>query len=196
VKARGKSMPTLEYDLGYLQAACSILGDYLLSADLYWSIGNSPRRGEPPYPSLTLGGVLLAQARAHARPASGRLNEQIAQADEQINAVRQRWRSAWGRKAARDFHARLNLWRDFLEEYRQNPEANLDRYAYEVSRRVMSHLLESEAGEIPKAEIELLVGLDRLLRIVLIPGGFVWEKKLAPGFPQEVYWYLYGKLKG
>src|SRR3990172_5406180 len=148
-------MPTLKYDLGYLRAALTVLDDYLLSADLYWSIGNSPPRGEPPYPSLTLGGVLLAQARAHAHPASGILVGQLAQADEQIKAVRGRWRSAWGRKARRDFHARLNLWRDFLEEYRQNPKANLDRYAYEVRRRAMSHLLYSEADEIPQAEIEL-----------------------------------------
>ena len=189
-------MPTLEYDLGYLRAALTVLDDYLLSADLYWSIGNRPPRGEPPYPSLTLGGVLLAQARAHAHPASGNLVGQLAQADEQINAVRGRWRSAWGRKARRDFHARLNLWRDFLEEYRQKPEAHLDRYAYEVRRRVMLHRLEPEAGEIPKAEVELLAGLDRLLRIVLIPGGFVWEQELSPGFPEEPYWYLYGRLKG
>lgn len=196
MKAGGKSMPTLEYDLGYLRAALTMLDDYLLSNDLYWSIGNSPPRGEPPYPSLTLGGVLLAQARAHAHPRPGNLIEQIASADEQLNAVRGRWRSAWGRKAGRDFHARLNLWRDFLEEYRQNPEANLDRYAYEVRRRAMLHLLESGAGEIPKAEQELMAGLDRLLRIALIPGDFVWEVELAAGFPEETYWYLYGRLKG
>src|SRR3989304_5754201 len=84
-------MPTLEYDLGYLRAALTVLDDYLLSADLYWSIGNSPPRGEPPYPSLTLGGVLLAQARAHAHRASGNLVEQIASIHEQINAVRGCW---------------------------------------------------------------------------------------------------------
>ena len=90
MKARCNNMPTLEYDLGYLRAALTVLDDYLLSADLYWSIGNSPPRGEPPYPSLTLGGVLLAQARAHAHRASGNLVEQIASTDEQINAVRGR----------------------------------------------------------------------------------------------------------
>ena len=189
-------MPTLEYDLGYLRAALPMLDDYLLSADLYWSIGGSPPRGESPFPSLTLGGVLLAQARAHAHPAPGNLVEQIARADEQINAVRRRWRSAWGRKAGRDFHARLNLWRDFLEEYRQNSEANLDRYAYEVRRRVMLGLLEKEADEIPLAELDLLAGLDRLLRIAIVRGHFVWQKELASGFPEETYWYLYGKLKG
>ena len=189
-------MPTLEYDLGYLRVALTMLDDYLLSNDLYWSIGTSPPSGKPAYPSLTLGGLLLTQARAHAHPSPGKLIEQIALADEQLNAVRGRWRSAWGRKAARDYHARLNLWRDFLEEYRQNPEANLDRYAYEVRRRVMLGLLDKEADEIPQAEVELLAGLDRLLRIVLIPGGFVWQKELASGFPEEPYWYLYGRLKG
>src|SRR4030067_3090403 len=144
-------MPTLEYDLGYLRAALTVLDDYLLSADLYWSIGDNPPRGEPPYPSLTLGGVLLAQARLHAHPSPGELIEQIALADEQLNAVRGRWRSAWGREAARDFHARLTLWRDFLEEYRQMPEANLDRYAYEGRRRGGVGLLDKKADETPPA---------------------------------------------
>lgn len=189
-------MQILEYELGYLEAALDTLEDYLLSADLYWSIGDKPPKGETPYPSLTLGGVLLAQARARAHPGSESLKEQLAQVDEQIDALRGRWRSAWERKVGYEFHARLSLWRDFVEEYRKNPQANRDRYAYEVRRRVMLHLLGAEAGEVPPVERELLASLDLVLRVDIIPGGFVWEQELAPGFPKETYWYLYGKLKG
>ncbi len=189
-------MQTLQYDLGYLRAALSILEEYLLSTELYWLIGGSPPSGEPAYPSLTLGGVLLAQSRVHAHPATNEVAEQVTLIDEQIHTLRGHWRSAWEHKAEHEFHARLNLWRDFLEEYRKNPDANLDRYAYEVGRRVMLELLKPEAGAIPRAELELYTGLDGLLRAVLIPGAFIWEQELAPGFPKTIYWYLYGRLKG
>lgn len=60
-------MPSAEYDLGYLKAGISALENYLLSNDLYWPVGASSPSGEPAYPRLTLGGLLLAQKRAHAR---------------------------------------------------------------------------------------------------------------------------------
>jgi hypothetical protein len=44
------------------------------------------------------------------------------------------------------------------------------------------------------AEVDLLNGLDTLLRAVIVPGEFVWDSVLAPSFPQETYWYLYGQV--
>jgi hypothetical protein len=189
-------MPTTEYDLGYLRAGLAALENYLLSKELYWALGAGAPSGEPAYPPLTLGGLLLALARLHARPLSMVERDQLARMEEQIDDVRSRWRVAWERKAAQDFRARLNLWRNFLEDYRQNPGADADRYAYEVRNRIMLHLLAPEASDIPPAETELLAGLDQLLRAVLVPGDFIWEKELAPGFPRNTYWYLYGTLKG
>ncbi|HEY5573072.1 MAG TPA: hypothetical protein VIK64_08690, partial [Anaerolineales bacterium] len=63
-------MPSAEYDLGYLRAAVAALEDYLMSNELYWPIGAASPAGEPDYPRLTLGGLLLAQKRAHARDLS------------------------------------------------------------------------------------------------------------------------------
>jgi hypothetical protein len=188
-------MPSAEYDLEYLRAIVEGLEDYLLSKELYWSLGVAAPRGEPAFPPLTLGGLLLAQARLHARDLAPGQRDQLVLLEERVDGIRSRWRVAWGRKAAHDFRARLNLWRDFLEEYRQNTQGNVDRYAYEVGRRVMLHLLAPEAESIPPTEAELLAGLDRLLRAVFVPGDFVWEAELAGGFPLEVYWYLYGQLK-
>jgi hypothetical protein len=115
--------------------------------------------------------------------------------EEQLDATRSRWRVAWEGKAAREFHARLNLWRDFLEEYRENPGNNADRYSYEVQRRVMLQLLSPDAVEAPPAEVQMFHGLDQLLRAVFIPGDFIWEPDLATGFPQETFWYLFGRLR-
>jgi len=188
-------MPSVEYDLGYLRAGLAALESYLLSKELYWNLGASSPRGEPAYPPLTLSGLLLSQARLHARSLDFSQRDELARIDEQMDEVRSRWRVAWDNKAAHDFRARLNLWRDFIEEYRERPEANADRYAYEVRLRVMLHLLASEASDIPVNETDLLAGLDRLLQAVFVPGDFIWEEELSSGFPRDTYWYLYGNLK-
>lgn len=112
-----------------------------------------------------------------------------------MDDVRDRWRVAWERKAGRGFQARLRLWNSFLEDYRENPNANADRYRYEVERRVMLHLLMDEAEAIPEAEMDLLKDLDKVVRSALAPGDFIWGPELENGFPQEPYWYLYGQFK-
>lgn len=188
-------MVSLEYDIGYLQAGVHALESYLLSGDLYRPIGTSPPAGELPYPSLTLSGLLLAQARLRSRSISLGDRSKQENLDAQLDEIHTRWRVAWDKKANREFRSRLNLWRDFLEEYRARPENNSNRYSYEVSRRVMLYLLKPEAAGVPQAELNMLEGLDRILKAVLLPGGFVWEPELEPGFPADPFWYLYGKLK-
>ena len=125
----------------------------------------------------------------------GDLRAELERLDQTLDDMRSHWRVAWEAKAAREFHARLNLWRDFLQEYRDHPENNADRYAYEVQRRAMLDLLAPDATGAPQAERDLLRSLDQLLRAVLVPGEFAWEPDMQGGFPQDEYWYLYGRLK-
>jgi hypothetical protein len=188
-------MPSAEHDLRYLEAGVDVLEDYLMSSDIFWPIGISAPSGERPYPQLTLGNLILSSARVHSRELNGTQRAKLAELDEQMGTIRTRWRVAWGRKAANEFRSRLNMWRNYLEEYRENPGGNYDRYAYEVRLRVVLHLLGVEAEDIPEAEISLLGGLDNLLQAVFVPGGFVWEPELASGFPPDPYWYLYGSLR-
>lgn len=184
-----------EYDLSFVSAALPLLEDYLLSKDMYWSLAVKPPAGYPPYPQLTLGGLLLALARLRARQLSSDQSAGLIRLERELEQIRSRWRVAWEKKSQRDFSSRLKMWRDFLEEYRVNPENNYDRYAYEVRKRVMLHLLAGEAGNLPEAELEWLAGLDKLLRAVFVSGDFIWAKDLYGGFPPETYWYLYGQLK-
>lgn len=188
-------MPSFEYDLRYLQAGADQLEAYLLAPDLYWSIGVGAPKGEPPYPQLTLGGLLLARQRLGATAQTPAQQSDLIRLERQLETLSHRWRTAWGKKARQDFHARLKLWRDFIEEYREKPAAHYDRYAYEVGRRAQLHLLAPEAIDLPPAELNALAGLDKLLRAVFIPGGFVWEASLASSFPPDTYWFLYGSLR-
>jgi len=188
-------MSGAESDLIYLQAGIKILEAYLLSQELYWSIQVNPPAGEPPFPSLTLGGILLAQARLSARFLPNHLQAKRDKLELELDTFRTHWRVAWEKKASREYHARLNLWRDFLEEYRASPESQADRFKYEVSRRVMLELLLPYSTVTAPAEKEMLVGLDQVLHAVFLPGDFIWDQDFAPGFPPRPYWYLYGRLR-
>ncbi len=187
-------MPSIEYDIRYLQAGLVVIEDYLLVSELYWPIGASAPVGEPPFPLLTIGNLLLSQARLRARILSPGQQVDLVRLTQQMETARTRWRVAWEQKAKRGYHSRLTMWNNFLEEYREAPGANFDRYTYEVRLRVILHLLQPEAESIDKAEMDLLSGLDTLLRAILVPGEFLWEQELAGGFSPEEYWYLFGYL--
>ena len=187
-------MPSADYDLRFLEAGLELLENYLLSKDIYRPIGMQAASGEPPYPQLTLGWLLLSLQRAQATCQTISQKTALARIQGQLDATSEKWRTAWNNKAQAEFRARLSLWRDFLAEYGQNPANNDDRYPYEVIRRVMLKLLSENAGQLPVADQQALNGLDMILRSYFKPGGFIWEANLIPAFPESVFWYLYGYL--
>ena len=188
-------MATAEYDLGYLEAAAELLQNYLLSKEIYWKMNASSPPSEPRFPSLTLGAILLSQKRVAARDLTSPQKSRDLKVENKIEQVRNKWRTAWSDKAREEFRSRLDLWGNYLEEFRQDPQSNFDRFPYEVSRRVMLHLLWGETGGIPAAQEQMLVGLDRILEGVMLPGNFVWDSALAGGFSPEEYPYLYYRLR-
>jgi hypothetical protein len=187
-------MASLIYDLRYLQTGAEILEIFLLSQDVYWPVGIQAPPGEAPYPQLSLGGLALAQARAQVHVHTPDEAKQLQWALEQIDGTHQQWRGAWGNKAAREISARLNQWRTYLEDYREHPQANYDRYGYEVFRRVIIALLMIQTDGMRDAEQEMLHGLDALVKALLAPGEFIWETDLERAFPRDPFWYLYGLL--
>jgi hypothetical protein len=175
-------MAGYEQDLAYFRAGIEDLQDYLLSKELYWPLsGDMPR--------LTLGGLLLALYRIRARQ-----QRNIQDLTRQLNEVHAKWRVAWENKAIREIHARLDLWRNYLLDYRADPDEYANAYPHEVQYRTMVDLL---AEELPSTvrELDPLVSLDRILKGYFVPGLFVWETGLASSFPRDEYWFLYGKLK-
>jgi hypothetical protein len=187
-------MPSAEYDLWYLRDGIDLLENYLLSKDIYWPVGVAPPAGNPPYPQFTLGNLLLSQQRARATAQTPSQRAEFDRLNSELGAIRAHWRIAMANKAEAEFHARLILWRDFLEEYRKTPSANYNRYTYEVNRRVLLDLLGREAYDLPQAEVELQDALDKLLKSFLVLGGFIWEPELIAAFSVDRFWYLYGYL--
>jgi hypothetical protein len=188
-------MASADYDLGYLEAAVELLEKYLLSKEIYWKITANSPPGEPGYPSLTLGAILLHQQRAASLNLNSHQEDRRFRVDNRIGQIRVKWRTAWSSKAREEFRSRLELWRNYLEEFRQDPEGNYDRYPYEVGRRVMLQLLSREAEGIPGAQEQMLSGLDRILEGVMLPGVFVWDAALENGFSLDDFPYLYYRLK-
>jgi len=187
-------MPAAEYDLRYLKSGVDQLEEYLLSNDIYRSIGIFAPFGEPPYPQMTLGGLLLARLRAQSTKHTASQRVELERLSLELESTRTKWQVAWEKKARAEFRARLNLWRDFLEEYDEDPEANYDRYGYEVGRRVMLQLLTGEVAEFPEVEQEMLSNLDHILEAEFVPGEFIWDAAIEPVFPKKPFWYLYGDL--
>jgi hypothetical protein len=185
---------SFEYEFRFLQAGTDCLESYLLSDELFWPVDIHPPVGEPAYPQLTLGSLLLSRARLAAYPKSQAQADQATQLFSKMDSIKNRWKVAWEKKAGHSFSVRLRMWRDYIEEYRNAPRDNTDRYGYEVRLRAMLTLLKGEGSGTVQAEIDLLSALDSFVRTVLVRSDFIWGLELKTGFPEQEYWYLYGKL--
>ena len=178
---------TANSDLAYLTLAVPDLQDYLISQELFWPLPAAPASlGVPGLGQMTLGGVVLALARLKCVD-----EQQGGEYEHKVNLVRNRWRSNWSKKAAREFATRVGLWGRTLDDLISESGRKRAGYPAQVRIRLMLDLLQTEmAPEKPK-EIDFLVGLDARLRSAGHTGSFVWEPTLAACFPENPYWYLY-----
>lgn len=182
-------MPSPAQDLAFVQAGVEELETYLLSEELYW-----PLSGFSWLPRLTIGGLLLALKRLGGRSDFPAEAAQALSLEARLEALRSKWRSAWENKCRREVRARLDLWSNYLSDYRQSPESQAGSYPQQVQWRVILQLL---AGEfpLPPKEVEILAELDTMMKPFWSPGGFVWDPALEEAFPQAGFWFLYGSLK-
>ncbi len=187
-------MQTFDYDIAFARAGVPELENYLLSKEVYWPINLAAPAGMPGYPRFTLGWLLLALQRYSALALTPAQSAVLNSLEQEVYVISQRWRHAWEAKATQEFKARLTLWTNYLNDYREDPENQAGRYAYEVQRRVMLSLLLPFARP-HQAQTDLLKALDTLVLAMLVPGPFTWDRGYEPSFPREPFWYLYGVLK-
>jgi hypothetical protein len=167
------------------------LPDYLLSDVLFWQLQASSN-----VPKLSLGMLLLTRQRLLAGD-SQLSDSQQAERDAAIRLIETtlaKWQVASERKAEQELRARLNLWQRFWDDCREDPRACADNYGQEVSHRVMAELLLAEFPRLSASpEAAPLRAIDPTVRAKLQGDSFVWAPELAPGFPREPFWYLYGQ---
>lgn len=189
-------MKSIEYNLDLAGAMLEQLGVYLDSKVLFWPMGRRHPPGEAAYPMVSTGGLLLvldelaaaeSEMRGHQRRRQGEL---VAR----FEAAQQERRVAIETKAAAEANSRLNLWRAYLQDL-EHSEAGEWSYRNDVRQRVMlARLMDLLGGDPDLPELRSsLSRLDRRLRARFSAGDFVWDKRLRRVYPQEPYWYLYGK---
>ena len=161
----------------FLRAGLDQLKDYLLSNEIFWNLGGSRQ--------LTLGNLLLAKVYLDG---VGKLP--AAEAKE-LAAFKREWRSAWEKKAEKEFGARLRQWTQYLRELNEQPGQHAAYYATEVRVRA---LLEVLASEVPSLPGQLAVA-DSQLKALTASGDFVWGAESEPAFPKGRYWFLWVKVK-
>jgi len=186
------SSPT--YDLNFLRAGLQELKPYLLSTELFWPLDLSAPAGQPPYPKLTLGNLLLSLARLQAWPLDPQSQAEFTRLQAQLQLHRTQWRTAWEAKAGREFSSRLRQWSHTVNEFIQDPPNHAGAYPYQVRVRYLIERLSQELSSFSPDELEFLANLDHRLRTVFVPGAFAWQDELAASFDASLYWYLFGGL--
>lgn len=182
----------LEQDWQFVRAGAEDLQHYLLSPELYWPLAGVSRGGsQERLLQFTLGNLELSQARLAAVRWPERDQTELNGLNEKIAAVHDRWKANWARKAEREQTARLKLWQAYLNDLLSETGRRASGYAFEVRLRAILHLLSDDTDGLEPAEQEVLSGLDARLRGKTETGPFVWEPEVQPGFPGELYWYLY-----
>jgi hypothetical protein len=185
-------MPSIAFDLGYLNAGIQEIESFLLTKNIFWPISSPSPVGESRYPRMTLGGLLLSLFRLKARSLPPTYDVKFRSLEKELDRWRIKWLTSWEWKASIEFKSRLRQWRNYLDEMDKRPDLNIPFYKSEVRVRVLLELLKKEINSQDDQEINNLSLLDGILRSIFVPGDFIWDNELTPGFNQRVFWYLWG----
>lgn len=172
------------------------IDDYLRSKVLYWE-PNRRRSGGADLPKLTIGGLLLSMRRletvreclSHDHLAT------LSRSRQELFYQKREWRLRYQSKLARELRSRLDVWAWYLDDVKQQGESAIAHYPWQVETRAKIDLLLDEAREVRLEVDESRRGraaLDQRLRGAFTKGEFCWPDELAPGFPKDRFWYLYG----
>jgi hypothetical protein len=182
-------MQTPTHNLSFVKVGLEELENYLLSEVLYW-----PLSGSASLQRLTPGALLLGLVGLRVRCKSPEDREEMSKLEHRLELIRSKWRPAWEQKCKQEFRARLDLWKNYLADYQQSPGSYAGVYPQQVQWRVLMQLLALDSALLP-GDVARLEQLDKMVESTWLPGAFIWDLDLTPGFPQPEYWFLYGNLK-
>jgi hypothetical protein len=188
-------MHPARYDLGLAAAMADELEDFLISGEIFWPLERRAPAGDPPYPQLSLGGLLLTLDELDAWEGELAPGEaaQLQALRRRVEGLRAKRGAAIARKAGQELRSRVNLWRAYLGDLEEGPRP-VELYPHEVRQRVMAARLVETAADLPEAASSrrVLGELDAKLRRRFEAGPFVWDRRLARRYPPGDYWFLYG----
>lgn len=187
-------MRPIEYNLSLLEEMLGEIEPFLLSSELFWTLGGRPPKGGPPYPSLSLGELLLTEDELIAQKPEmdAEQSARYSRLKMRRQSIWRKWLSTIQKKAAREMKMRLNLWRGYILDLEEGKRIKFD-YPQEVRQRVRFERLMDLAEKQPEAQgmREQIKSLDERLQSVTQPAAFVWDKRLQSVYPKAAYWFLY-----
>ncbi|MBN2256550.1 MAG: hypothetical protein JW704_01850 [Anaerolineaceae bacterium] len=206
-KANGRKYPavfdkrefmlTSDIEINYLIEAVPLLDQYLNSKEFIWQLPGIARIPGLTFGSLTIGVVLFMLKRLKARSLSDKLETRSGDLEDRTFQAKIHNKISWMKKSGQDLNSRSRYWESFLNEYRDDPIAAVNRYPSQVSQRVIMQLLweEQDPGSLYHSPLEFEIHhMDAILQADFLPGGFIWEDELQNAFPEDEFWYLYGRL--
>ncbi|HID51493.1 MAG TPA: hypothetical protein EYP41_05590 [Anaerolineae bacterium] len=183
----------LREDLEILEAMAADMAEYLPSDVLYWKMSSAWM------PMLTLGGYLMREYRLLTlrdlldSEEQARLDTAVAQFNQAIEDKVVRFEQ----KAKKELGVRTRQWGRYLDDLRKEPELAGINYETAVTNRVMITAmfdrLQTPPYQLDGGLKETVETLDKGLRTRWQSGEFVWPADWKPAYPQEKYWWLYGR---
>ncbi len=183
----------LREDLDILEMMAADMDEYLRSDVLYWKMSDAQM------PMLTLGGYLMREYRLLAlrdlldNAEQARLDTAVAQYNQAVEGKIVRFEQ----KAKKELGVRTRQWGRYLDDVRKEPELAGINYETAVTNRVMiTAMLDRLAAppyQLDGGLQEAVENLDKGLRPYWKSGEFVWPAEWKPAYPQEKYWWLYGR---
>ena len=182
----------LEHDVTIIAAMAEQMDSYLKSDVLFWKIGQSGM------PMLTLGGYLMRQHRLLTLSdlLSAQKQAEMETAVIQFNAALVEKIVRFETKTHDEIEARIRQFEAYLRDLR-NGQATGVNYGTAVEPRAMIAALTDKLRMAPYQLDRQIPGrietLDRALRQRWVPGEFIWPEEWQPAYPQDDFWWLYGK---
>lgn len=180
-------------DLAISEVMVKELEDYLINDDLYRTVIVRTSAGDRKYQMS--GGDFLARL--------GRLQgeREMLSADEQrrldavqetAEAVIRSLRTRFSERLNREFKARLDAIRWFMDECDDNREKCREEYPFEMrNRQRIEEILGRLGDDASPALLTSLEQVDRRIRQYTHPSNFVWDSRLEKVYPPDRYWFLY-----
>lgn len=181
----------LRKDVAIISAMAAVMDDYLRSDVLFWKLDGG-------LPMLTLGGYFMRERRLLALPHLLSLGdqEQVETAVFQFNQALVEKIVRLEAKVHKELDARIRQVDEYLRDL-QNKKVADSHYPVAIEPRVMIAVLVDKLTMPPyhldKRIPQRLATLDQGLRRQWSPGEFVWPEDWQPAYPQEIYWWLYGR---
>lgn len=181
---------SIDFDLKEVGAMIEYLVPYIYEDELYGKISVDSAR-------LTPGSILLRLRRLAAL--RGQMNDAQITEYDQLNAkneaVRKEWAVAYGKKMVKETESRLRDLQTYIKECKEDPKLCANAYNPEALRRtIVAELIAAMPPDVDQSSIKsALSSVDSGLRRNIREAPFIWSPVLQPIYPQDSFWWLYGR---